>query len=161
MICFPCSSFQCSHSRLLLFFFSFQQINVGSRCNSRALASFQSLSEVSALVFMFRLTFESHEWAANCESLLSEESGAEAPAKSALIFDLSFPGSLTLLALKSERETLRTRLNVLPLTCVFLKLGPVYRLGKRIPYFIQISFWEIIFSTLTTLLMGFALNHQF
>ena len=36
---------------------------------------------------MSRLTFESHAWAANCESL-SEESGAEAPAKSALIFDL-------------------------------------------------------------------------
>ena len=35
---------------------------------------------------------------------MSEESGAEAPAKSALIFDLSFPGSLTLLALKSERD---------------------------------------------------------
>ena len=92
------------------FFFSFQQINVGSRCsgnyiffNSRALVSFQSLSEVSALVFMFRLTFESHEWAANCESLLSE-CGAEAPAKSALMFDLSFPGSLTPRPQEWERD---------------------------------------------------------
>ena len=52
---------------------------------------------------MSRLTFESHASAANCESL-SEESSAEAPAKSGLIFDLSFPRSLSLLALKSERD---------------------------------------------------------
>ena len=96
VICFPCGSVSILTQQIV--FFLFQQINVGSRCsgnyiffNSRAAASFQSLSEVSALVFIFskesRLYFESRAGAANRESL-SEESGAEAPAKSALIFDL-------------------------------------------------------------------------
>ena len=58
VICFLCSSVLILTQQ----FFLFQEINVGSRCsglgnyiffNWRAPASFQSLSEVSALVFIF------------------------------------------------------------------------------------------------------------
>ena len=86
---------------------------------------------------MSRFTFESHAGATKWESL-SEESGAEAPAKSALIFDLSLSQGLSLLAPKSERET-QNEVKRLPPTRVFLKREPVYRLGKRIPCFIQIA----------------------
>ena len=164
--------FRYSHSN-----FFFQQINVGSRCsglgnyiffNSRAPASFQSLSEVSALVFIFSKEIvceQAHLWVPRVSGKVRViERGVwcwSASKVSLDLWSLSFPGPLSLLAPKSERENLRTRLNVLPPTRVLLKREPVYRLGKRIPCFIQISFWGIIFSTLTTLLMSFALNHQF
>ena len=72
----------------------------------------------------------------------SEESGAEAPAKSALIFDLSCSQGVSLSSSLRARETLRPRLNVLPPARVFLIREPVYRLGKKIPCFVQISFFK-------------------
>ena len=59
VVCFPCSSVSLLTQVIV---FSFQEIDVGSQCsglgnyaffNSRAPASFQFLSEVSSLVFIF------------------------------------------------------------------------------------------------------------
>ena len=115
--------------------------------NSRASVSFQSLSEVSALVFILRkgrACEQAHAWDTCKRQSVSQQvrSLVQKESQPALISDLSRSQglSLSLPVSKSKRETLGMRLNVLPLTRVFLKHEPVCRLEKRIPCFIQISF---------------------
>ena len=82
-------------------------------------------------------------------------------SQTALISDLSRSQGLSFFVPKSERESFRMRLNVLPLTRVFFKCEPGCRLGKIIPCFIQISFGDVFSFALRILLMSFAVNRQF
>ena len=163
--------FHYSQSKIV---FSFQQTNVTSHRNglvncvffySRAVAHFQSLSEFSSLAFIFRQEIaceQAHLWVPHVDGKVEV---CKRGVWCGSVKEVSLPWSLISLVsmvshshpIEWERETLGRRLKFMSITWVFFKSECLCRLGKRIPCFIQISFWGIISFTLTTYLMNFAL----